>query len=34
MDDTVDFKIKESNRKIVIYVDSNGCVSCKLRLKE
>ena len=34
MDDTVDFKIKESNRKIVIYVDSSGCVSCKLRLKE
>ena len=32
--DTVDFKIKKSNYKVVVYVDSTGCVSCKLRLKE
>ena len=32
--DTVDFMIKKSNHKVVVYVDSTGCVSCKLRLKE
>ena len=32
--DTVDFMIKKSNYKVVVYVDSTGCVSCKLRLKE
>ncbi|MDR1557080.1 MAG: hypothetical protein LBS88_08635 [Tannerellaceae bacterium] len=30
--DTVDYQIKESEYKIVVYVDSTGCTSCKLRL--
>lgn len=28
--DTVDYKIPESEYKILVYVDSLGCTSCKL----
>ena len=34
IDDTVNYQISETNYKIVMYVDSIGCVSCKLQLKE
>ena len=30
--DTVDYRIPESEYKVVVYVDSIGCVSCKLQL--
>ena len=30
--DTVDYRIPESDYKVVVYVDSIGCVSCKLQL--
>lgn len=30
--DTVDYRVSESSYKILVYVDSIGCVSCKLRL--
>lgn len=30
--DTVDYRIPESDYKILIYVDSIGCISCKLQL--
>ncbi len=30
--DTVDYRIPDSPHKILVYVDSIGCVSCKLRL--
>ncbi|WP_106830274.1 DUF1573 domain-containing protein [Parabacteroides pacaensis] len=30
--DTVDYKIPQSNYKILMYVDSIGCTSCKLQL--
>ncbi len=32
--DTVDYNIPESNHKILLYVDSVGCTSCKLQLYE
>lgn len=34
IDDTVNYQISGTNYKIVMYVDSIGCVSCKLQLKE
>ena len=30
--DTVDYQIPQSDYKVLIYVDSNGCTSCKLQL--
>ena len=32
--DTVDFEIKDSDFKIVTYIDSTGCTGCKLQLLE
>lgn len=32
--DTVDYQIPETNYKVLIYVDSIGCISCKLQLYE
>lgn len=32
--DTVDFKISHAKFKIVTYIDSTGCTSCKLQLKK
>ena len=32
--DTVDYRIPEAEYKVVVYVDSIGCTSCKLKLPE
>lgn len=32
MKDTIDYQIPASDHKVVVYVDSIGCVSCKLQL--
>ena len=32
--DTVSYKIPQANYKILVYVDSIGCISCKLKLNK
>ena len=32
--DTIDFHVPESKYKVVVYVDSFGCISCKLQLEK
>lgn len=32
--DTVDYSIPKSNYKVLIYVDSTGCIDCKLQLQK
>ncbi|WP_085536919.1 DUF1573 domain-containing protein [Massilibacteroides vaginae] len=32
--DTVDFSIPQSNYKVLVYVDSTGCIDCKLQLQK
>ena len=32
--DTTDFQIPQSEYKVLVYVDSTGCTSCKLKLNK